>query len=223
MSARTTGSSAQARAIVFARAVNLKPQDLPDMTIRSAEGLQPAGHLIHCGDRIAYQHRAIHSALFASEPARLSRRASGYEAVFSTVYVAPSSRSAARDIKFDGLPDVERCVAHNEQIASGVRGPLVNNRVTISALPLSVPGPSFASRLHSGPRYRSAHPRAHRTALQRAIEKARNTGVTIDHVGFADGSTEVTLIDIHVPGHAPVAKERQLLRLLYRRAHDRGA
>jgi hypothetical protein len=216
----TTASSARALAVAFARAINIKPQDVPGMTLRSAEGLQRAGGLIHCEHRIAYRHRAIHSARFASEPASVSSRASGFESVFSTVYLAPSSHSAAREVEFSGSPEVERCVAREEQLASGARGPLVNNHVTVSTLPLSVPGPSFAFRADSGPTYRSAHPQAPRTGLQRTLEKARQVGVTIDHFGFADGRAEVTLMDLHVPGPPPIAKERHLLRLLYARVHD---
>jgi hypothetical protein len=216
---RPTGSSARARVIAFARAINIKSQDVPGMTLRSAEGLQRARGLIHCEHRIAYGNRAIRSAVFASEPASVSSRASGFEAVFSTVYLAASSHSAARDIEFNGFPEVERCVAREEQLASGARGPLVNNHVSVSALRLSVPGPSFAFRARSGPMYRSAHPHG----PQRALEKTRQVGVTIDHVGFAEGRAEVTLMDLRVPGPPPIAKERRLLRLLYARVHDHRA
>jgi hypothetical protein len=210
---KTRPAISGARLAAYARAVNLQAGDLPGIDTHTREGPDQRSEGVvpsfRCdGGGIIGTPLTIHSAVFDT--------VGHFEAVFSTVHLVPSAAVARRDIQEDGIRSVQQCVEHFMSVASGERGPLVDNRASIAPLNVSLSFADFAFSATKREPYKLAQPRASRTRLERVLRTGM--GTTIDYLGFAHGRTIILLFDAHSPRYAPRNKERDLLRLLYKRA-----
>ena len=220
----------KAQAETYAREINLRAADLPDMPAISAEGEPAASYVTteapRCGGGGALaEPGAIRSSRFAY-PLSLSTqaRAPG-EVVGSSVRLAASAARAAQDIAADQSVGVRNCFGRVLRAAGGDRGPLLQKTVVVSLRPHPLPAArtSFALAVTLDTVYLSAKPGGHRSSIERALDRIRsNSTFTQDILGFASGPAEITLTDVHRSGEHPLAKERRLLSLLYRRAVGRA-
>ncbi|HEY7934199.1 MAG TPA: hypothetical protein VID48_10285 [Solirubrobacteraceae bacterium] len=235
-SATTSGASGaptKAHAIAYAKAVNLKPADLPRMHILSPEGSAPALTQIgreaaQCAGFVNPDPRAvrIRSAAFSTAGGKerilkvesLGSFLPAYEGIRSDVTVLPSIALAVRNSVVARSQRVLACLArgltsaltHRRAPASALAHTLPSHfgTVTVSRLPdplPSVPG-SFGARAEL-PEW-----------FKLPFLGARTIIAYVDIFGFVAGQSEVGLYAEGSPRPVPAAAERKLLSLLYNRA-----
>jgi hypothetical protein len=221
-------STTDARLVAYARAVNVQAADVPGMTPHSFEGpgqrREGLGPFRCGGGGIAGTLETIHSASFLAGFGDAPRgNAHRPEAVVSSVQLAPSASVAREDAERDRVRSVQECVTRYLIVASGQRGPLVNDRASLAPLSLALPGPGFAFSATERELYKAAEPTpSHPSIVERLVREGRlpkpSRGTTTDYLGFARGRVIVTLFDTHSSDIAPRSQERRLLRLLHERA-----
>jgi hypothetical protein len=216
-----------ARLSAYAHAVNLRADDVPGITARSPEGFDSPNKQISvafdcAGGGVVGTSETVHSPWFVSsalfEPPRSDV---AFQALHSSVQLEPSVSAATGDVAADRTRSVEQCLGRYTNAATGDRGPLVDNRATITSLGLALPAGGFAFSATTREHYKSAEPRPQQPNTLRArVEHAlaRSRGLAIDYLGFAAGHSVITLVVEHEPGKRGAGEERRLLRLLYDRA-----
>jgi hypothetical protein len=190
-----------AQAVAYAHAVNLKPADLPGMSVLSPEGDAPAsgpleGEAARCvgGVNPDLMVAKIRSANF-SGPA--------HELIQSTVIVWPSAALATRDQAVGrsqrALACAQRLVSREFARRSGRT--FRSGRVKVSRL-ASLPGV----------------PQSAGDRIEIPVLGAHPVSDYVDAVKFVYGRSAVTLLATGVLRPVPAATERRLLSLLYSRA-----
>lgn len=206
--AHTLARPARSLALAFARAVNLRPRDVPGFMV-SPDRTRHARAEKTLEDKL----RACVGP--ASPPGTLVQlSASGFErsgldyeeSVNSAVSVAPTSTIAATGIAAIRSSHVARClIDYFDRLLKAQREPAVKQIGSISISPLrrETPGAklSFALRISSA-----------------IIARGFRVHVYADIIGFVYGQAQVTLLTSGAPRPFPSATEQGLLSLLLRRA-----
>ena len=190
-----------AQAVAYAHAVNLRPADLPGMSVLSPEGATPVsgpleGEAARCAGAVN-----PHLMVAKIRSANFSGRA--HELIQSTVVVWPNSALAAREQVVGrsqrALLCAQRLVSREFARRSGPT--FRSGRVKISRLG-SLPGVPGSSGVRIEIPILGAHP----------------VNDYVDAVKFVYGRSAVTLLATGVLRPVATATERRLLSLLYTRA-----
>jgi hypothetical protein len=204
---RTSGSSSRQRAIAFARAVNLRPADVP--------GFTPAARHQHDSARERrLEHQMLHCAGIAGASRGLVEQGSeNFElkhaildfSVSSEVTVEQSAAQASRGLSAIRSSHVRECFSrYIEQSFAGqhLQGATLGP-VSIQSGDPPAPGSSgsFGWRVTA-------------TFVIRAIK----VPIYLDFLGFVQGPSEVTLLSSGLLRPFPAAVQQQLFRLLLSRS-----
>jgi hypothetical protein len=217
------GASAltKARVPLYAHKVNLRPSDDPAAPPRGEEGedtsTEETAAVTPCSGSVLGEPGTIHSARFEQGYETNPDNPPPLEILSSTVHIVGSAAVAARNVAADRTANVRDCIGRLLLAARRERGPLVRETEIVSARPEPLPAGHnsfhFAVTFHTV--YLHAKPGGRRSRFE---TRPSNVQVVQDILGFASGPAEITLTDIHEPGHDPEAKEQHLLSLLYARA-----
>lgn len=195
-----------------ASAINLRDSDLPTMAPRSPVATVGRAPLtvgvVNCGGAIAlWEPGAIRSPAFESA----STAAPG-EVLQSAVRVAQDQRAADARVSVTGRPRYVGCLTAALRHASPNQGLVERHASVVSRQPLRY-GPHIGFALS-----------VELTTIRKpaAGGRATTSRAVRDLIGFASGSTIVSLSDIHEPTSEPVTTERRLLALLLQRARHTG-
>jgi len=195
-----TAPITKARATAYAKAVNLKPADLPGMSVQSPEGSAPAGPL---GGEAARCSGAVNPALMVARIRSANFSGAAHELIRSTVIVWPSVALATRDQVVGRSQRALLCAQRlfSRELAQRIGVKFHVGQVRVSRLaPLpGVPG-SFGVRIET------------------PILGAHTGSDYVDAVASVYGRSAVTLYATGVLRPVPEATERRLLSLLYNRA-----
>jgi hypothetical protein len=206
-------STAKARAIAYADAINLGGADVPGATIVKSEGEAKAPtlagvELARCAGGVSPELRIvdIHSPAFRVASASKGERVKSSVEVMPTAALAARNNAAARSAR--GRACIARFLAR--ALPEQSTGPLRHGPVSVSSLPNSLPGAdgSFGLRLAT-------------TVIGRNLRGGEiRTRVYTDEFGFVSGPAEINLTATGVSRPIPSATEQRLLSLLFSRARE---
>jgi hypothetical protein len=204
-----SGAMTKAQAIVLARALNLRPEDVPGFGAsvperESSRDRQVAGELAACAGGVGKSHQ------LAQASSDNFKRGGGLVQVSSGVAVMQTPALAEQDLRALRSARGKSCLAR-------ILGSYFNGRqqqgATFGAPTISTgtpPAPGTAGGI----------------ALRVTLPVTAH-GVTIpayfDLLGFVYGRAEVSLIAVGIPTAFPAQTEQQLFTLLVHRAIARGA
>lgn len=231
-SAHQSASVSRARLAAYAHAVNLRAGDLPAAEMGAFEGFDSGiGHTsvaFTCrGGGLVGTSETVHSPEFVSSrneelmTSVVVKVAS--QAASSSVQLEQSAAAARHDVAADRTRSVQECFGQYANAAGGARGPLVDNRVAVTPLPLALPSRAdgFAFSAATREQYKSAEPQPKPANPFRArLESSEaHRGMSTDYLGFVAGRCVIKLVIEHETRYRAVDEERAL-RLLYSRAES---
>jgi hypothetical protein len=191
---------ANAQAVAYAHAVNLKPADLPGMSVQSPEGGASPEPLGGEGARCA---GAVNPDLMVANIRSANFSGAAHELIRSEVIVWPSEALAMRDNVVARSQRALLCLRRlfSREIARKSGAKFHVGRVSVMRLALlpGVPG-SFGVRVET------------------SILGAHTVSDYFDAVSFMYGRSAVTLYATGILRPVPAATERRLLSLLHTRA-----
>jgi hypothetical protein len=194
------------------QSINLRAADVPTMTASTPEHQLDSGEvnvqLAHCDSGLPGWEAGSWLSPKFSAPARSG---SPVEVIESAVRLVSNEATAREHVEALGTSRVRSCLERVLGSAHIQRGPLTEERTSVSALPVVLTGnaPTFGLRVR--------HKTVHRAAGSRSHVLIRSE-TTEDIIGFAYHAALVSLTNIHESG-AATAVERRLLSVLYRRAN----
>jgi hypothetical protein len=225
VAAPSRGAVTKTQASGYARAVNLKAGDVPDLTPIGAERETPPKKTAEESARCSGAPSRSGRVADINSPKFSGATASPRELIGSEVMVWPSAVTAERNAAAETGPRGRACAQHLlERVALRTLTSRVHlAHVSVTWLPAPLQGASsYAARVTmafaaEGPRAQTGPSSA---VLESPATRAHKVQVLayLDVQGFQSGPAQVVLTALGVKRPAARTRERRLLTLLYTRA-----
>jgi hypothetical protein len=195
-----TAPITKAQATAYAKAVNLKPADLPGTSVQSPEGGAPAGPLRGEAARCA---GAVNPDLAVAKIRSANFSGAAHELIRSTVIVWPTVALATRN---QAVGRSQRALLCAQRLISREFAQRIGMKFHVGQVRVSRPAPLPVVPGSVGIR------------IKTSILGAHTGSDYVDAVAFVYGRSIITLYATGILRPVPEATERRLLSLLYSRA-----